>query len=753
MAFRPGATGPRSGTVTITHNAPGSPFVLDLAGTGTESVRSLAVNPGGINFASQTVGTTSQSQFVTLTNHGNTTVTLSDIAFSGDFAPPQFAFNCGALPANLSAGQSCTVSISFTPVEAGARAGTLTITHNATGSPHTVQLSGTGLASERAVQLTPLGLSFGEQVLGQQSASQIVTYTSRGNTSVTISNIEVSGDFLLVPGFGCTTFPVTLNPNTSCTFQVAFRPGTAGTHAGAITFTDNAPGSPRTVVMAGTGVEARAALAITPLSVSFARQVIGTLRTQQVRVTNSGNVAVSITSVSSSGDFSLQSGCFGQLPAGSSCTITVRFIPTVAGARNAVLTIEHGAPGSPAVIPLSGTGIEAGEAVSLSQSRVDFGTVRLGSTSTAATIHYANIGATAASITGIVSSEGFPVSHDCGASLAASSSCSIRVSFAPAVTGPQGGMLVVTDNAGGSPRTVQLSGTGSSPQLAVSANQVDFGGQLLGASGAAKPVTVTNSGNAELAISSIAASGDFSHTNDCGTLLPAGATCTVQVRFTPGSVGPRSGSLTIASDAPGSPRSIPLTGSGTDLVISPAAGSATVATVTAGQTASYQLQLAPAGGFTGTLALSCSGAPATTNCTVSPASVNLTGGTAATATVSVTTTARTSSSAFRFPGSGREWPISPWMPLTCALLLFGSALWLAIRGNRPRRLAFARLAVVLIAVASLASCGGGNGTTTPTSPNGPVQAVGTPAGTYVLVVNVAVEPGVTRTIQLTLTVN
>src|SRR5439155_23067708 len=134
---------------------------------------------------------------------------------------------------------------------------------------------------------------------------------------------------------------------------------------------------------------------------------------------------------------------------------------------------------------------------------------------------------------------------------------------------------------------------------------------------------------------------DFTQTNTCGTSVAGGANCTIAVTFAPTAGGARSGTLTIADNAPGSPQTVAISGAGQDFSLAAASSSSTSAKVTAGATASYNLNIAPGGGLTGTVSFACSGAPSEAACTVKPTSVTLNGSSAATATVSVTTTART----------------------------------------------------------------------------------------------------------------
>jgi hypothetical protein len=138
VTFRPTATGARTASVSIADNAPGSPHTAPLTGTGT----GVTVTPTSLTFASQTVGTTSAAQTVTVRNVGTATLTgivISDTGTNaGDFNETT---TCGA---SLNAGASCTVSVTFRPSARLSRTATLQISDSDPVSPQQVSLSGTG---------------------------------------------------------------------------------------------------------------------------------------------------------------------------------------------------------------------------------------------------------------------------------------------------------------------------------------------------------------------------------------------------------------------------------------------------------------------------------------------------------------------------------------------------------------------------------------------------------------------------------
>jgi hypothetical protein len=144
-------------TATVTNGGQNSTIVLNvnLSGTGMPVAPGVGFNPTSLAFGNQVLNTTSAAKTVTLTNTGNAAVTINSIAASGDFAATSTgASACPIGPATLAAGANCTINVTFTPTVLGARVGTLTVTDNAVGSPHTVGLTGTGIAATPDFGLT-----------------------------------------------------------------------------------------------------------------------------------------------------------------------------------------------------------------------------------------------------------------------------------------------------------------------------------------------------------------------------------------------------------------------------------------------------------------------------------------------------------------------------------------------------------------------------------------------------------------------
>jgi len=290
------------------------------------------------------------------------------------------------------------------------------------------------------------------------------------------------------------------------------------------------------------------------------------------------------------------------------------------------------------------------------------------------------------------------------------------------------------------------------PVASVAPASLAFGSQLVGVASASQPVTLRNPGDGVLTISSITFSGtnpsDFAQSG-CGTSVAAGASCTINVTFTPAAVGPRAATLTVTHNAPSGSDSVTLSGTGTDFSIAPASGSPSEATVNAGQTGTYNLTVRP-NGFSGNASLSCAWVgtqPRGTTCAVSPTSVALDGSTPQNATVAVTTTARSLvAPLMRLPVSGLGGrllvPWLLWLMAFASLAMLAAARqegWAWLRKVSP-------LGVLLFVVLLWSACGGGGGGAPP-----PEQK-GTPAGTYSLTIS-ATSGSASRSTTLTLHVN
>jgi uncharacterized repeat protein (TIGR01451 family) len=556
------------GTVLSTEAAidqVGDPTPNTATDTTTIAAPVVTTDPASLLFDGQIVGTGSDPQSVTITNDGSADLEIHAISTSGDFAQT----NDCTTP--LAQGTSCTISVTFTPTARGVRSGTLVIGNNALGSAHTVALNGTGLAPRGAA--SPATLDFGEQRIGVASAPQTVTFTNVGDAPLTLSAITIDGDYAIDSTTCSDQTP--LAAEATCTINIVFTPTVGGTRSGTLTIAGDADNSPQTVSL--TGVGTAPVVDVTPTSLDFGNQRVGTASTaRSVTLTNTGTAPLTITAITAGGDFAHTTGCAASLAPGASCTIDATFTPSTTGTRSGTLSISHDAGNSPTTVDLAGNG--TAPSVSLDQTELAFGDQRVGTTSTAQTVTLTNNGTAALNISQITVEGAWAHTTNCPALLGAGEDCTIGVTFAPTTTGSQTGSLRITSDATGSPHTVALSGTGIAPAIEIAPQSLDFGDQRVGTTSTARSFTITNSGSDALTIDnlSIAPKGEFEISNSTCPVnpdtLPATASCTVNITFTPGATGNRSATLTISSDAAEAPHTVDLSGVGVEpgALVSPA---------------------------------------------------------------------------------------------------------------------------------------------------------------------------------------
>ncbi|MBI3670423.1 MAG: choice-of-anchor D domain-containing protein [Acidobacteria bacterium] len=780
VTFTPGATGARVGNVTVTSNASSSPHNGALSGTGTAPAVSLSPSP--VAFGNQPVGTASSPHTITLTNSGSATLHITSIGVTGtnaaDFAlSPAGGTPCSFGAGSLAAGSSCTFNVTFTPASAGSRASNVTVTSDAASSPHNVPLSGTGAASAPAVSLSPSPVAFGNQPVGTASSPHTITLTNSGNATLGISSIAViganAGDFALSPtgGTPCSFGASSLGAGNSCTLNVTFTPGGAGARAANITVASNASSSPNNDALSGAGTAT--GVALLPSPVAFGNQKVGSAsRPQIVTLANSGNATLNISSIGVTGanaaDFALSptgsrpcSLGASTLAPGSSCTFNVTFTPAAAGARAGNVRVTSNAASSPDNDPLSGTGLTPA-GVSLSTTSLAFGNQRVGTASSPLGVTLTNNGGTQLNISSLAlggaNPADFAKSDTCGASVAAGASCTIRVTFSPTAAGARSAGVTIIDDAAGSPQTITLSGTGTASALLVSPASVSFGNQNVGTSSPASSITLTNSGSSPLTISGISITGphsaDFSITSACPTApaaLAAGSNCSISFIFKPTAPGSRSATVSIADNAQGNPHSFTLSGIGVDFA--PVLSGPASARVAPGQAAVFNISLGTQGGpLAAAVTFACSNLPARTLCSFNPAMIPA-GSTAASTTLTVSTTGPTARLAMLNPPAGI--PINPSTPsrgrIPAAFLLVSAlaALGMWRFGQAPTRdlhQAYAVLALLLVLAVFQAGCVGVTGGTPPPASGG------TPPGTSTIIVT-ATSGGVSHSMTITLTIS
>jgi uncharacterized repeat protein (TIGR01451 family) len=315
------------------------------------------------------------------------------------------------------------------------------------------------------------------------------------------------------------------------------------------------------------GFQARGSYLITPplpSQLSFAPQVVGIHSVAQVlTLTNPAAVSMPIGAFTFNGlnatSFSQTNTCGTTLAAGASCTVGIVVSPAIQGALAASLNIA-----GVQSIALSGSGIQP-QAV-LSATSLTFGPQLVRSTSASQTVTLSNGGTAALSITSIAiggtNVTNFAQSNTCGTSLEVGTSCTIAVSMTPKAAVVLSAKVVIIDSLG--THTVTITGSGIAPKAVLAPTSLVFAPQTVGTVSAAQTVSLTNTGNAPLAITSIAIAGanltNFAQTNDCPLSLAEGSSCTISVTMKPKAAVALSAQVAVV-DALGT-QSAAITGSG-----------------------------------------------------------------------------------------------------------------------------------------------------------------------------------------------
>lgn len=318
----------------------------------------------------------------------------------------------------------------------------------------------------------------------------------------------------------------------------------------------------------------------TPTSLAFASTAVGSVSAPLSVTVYAGlkaGSALSGLSVATSGDFARAGGsCGTMLATGTSCTVLVSFAPSASGTRTGVLSLTHNNTLTPITFALSGTGTGTTQpAISLNATALNFGTQVLGNTSANQSVSVSNSGAAPLNLGSITlagtAAGDFTRSGTCTANgtLAVGANCTLVLNFTPSVLGPRSATLTLASDASNGSAVLSLSGSGvaaAAPAVSLTPSALDFGNQTIGVISSARGVTLTNSGSAALNLSSISASTGFGVSHNCGTSLAAAGSCTLAITFTPAASGVFTGSVSIASNAAGSPHSVSLSGNGVNVV-------------------------------------------------------------------------------------------------------------------------------------------------------------------------------------------
>jgi len=462
VTFSPTTTGSLPGTLTVMDSAVPNPQTVPLSGTGTAPVV-ITVTPASETFAAQAVGSTSAGKVITVKNTGGQS-TMITTALSGDFSAP----SNNTCNGTLGAGATCTITAVFTPSTTGSISGVITITDAGLNSPQIVTLTGTAVAP---VTFSAASLAFGSQAVDTTSTPAKTVTMKNNNPSGMLTGISIVASGNYSTSGGGTTCSGTLTAGTTCTISVTFTPTANGSIDGAVTVAYTGAYSPQEIKLTGTGTGGGTSpLKFTPASLAFTSQGVGTTSTgKTVTVQNTSASSVTLSSIATSGNFTAVGGATtpcsntSTLIAGASCTLSVTFSPSIAGAIQGALVIsDNASPISQQVVNLTGTAVLP---VTIAPASLTFASQTVGTPSAAQTLTVTNNSGTTLSPFSFAGTVDFSVTQGttmpCGTTLANGAKCTLSVIFNPSRTGSIQGAATITDSASTSPQVVKLTGTGS----------------------------------------------------------------------------------------------------------------------------------------------------------------------------------------------------------------------------------------------------------------------------------------------------
>ncbi len=314
--------------------------ILTNSGSGYTSTPTCSITGGGGSGA--TCGATVQPGLVASLNAGG----------SGYTTMPHCTLSGGAGTSATCAGLAYNSSSGYEPAFSAASGWDFA---TGLGSINVSNLVAAFLSS--AATVSPMSLCFTPLTPGMTSASQTVIVTNTGTSAFTVLAVTLGGadpDDFARNSDTCTG--TALSPQSACTVSVVFTPTAVGNRTASMNFSGLAPQSQQSVALSGMGTGAGAVLS--PGSVTFINQIVGSSATDTINLTNPGNAPLTLTSIAISGDkdFGETTACGAALAAGTTCSITVTFTPSTPGSANAAITVTGSGLNGVRTVTLAGTG-------------------------------------------------------------------------------------------------------------------------------------------------------------------------------------------------------------------------------------------------------------------------------------------------------------------------------------------------------------------------------------------------------------
>lgn len=457
-------------------------------------------------------------------------------------AANNFTITSGAWPTGVTMDIS-TGLISGTPSVNGTFAVTLRASNGTQSDTQPFTL--TVAPATKIISITGT-LAFGD-VDVNTTAQRSFTILNNGNTVLTVTNIT------LPSGFTADWSSGTIAAGASHVVVVTFAPVAATSYSGTVTVVSDKTSGTNTLAASGVG-----AARVISLSgnLAFGDITVGQTATKQLTISNTGNRALTVNSITFPTDFS--GGFVGTIAAGGSQVVNVTFSPTVEQAYSDVITVLSNKTSGTNTRAVTGNGVVTATAIIQLTGSLVFGSILTGSTLTK-TLRITNGGDTTLNVSGITYPSGFTGAYS--GAIASGAFHDVVVTFSPVANTTYSGTVTVASDATGGTNTTTASGTGVAPTtkiIALSGN-LGFGNVVIGST-STHTLTIANSGSAILTVTSITLptgfTGSFSGTIDPGTSQD------VVISFSPLLNQSYDGTITVVSDKTSGTDTIAVTGSG-----------------------------------------------------------------------------------------------------------------------------------------------------------------------------------------------
>ena len=545
VTFAPLTNGLKNAYIIFNHNAASAKDSISVSGTGvTGALPIFSVSPISLNFGNVNNGITKMDS-VTVTNTGTANLIISTVTSTNVLFV--------ATPTNgiIVPGATQKFYVAFTPLTNGLKNGYIIFNHNALNVKDSITVSGTGVSP--TFSISPASLNFGN-VNNTTTKMDSVTVTNTGTANLIISSVTSTNTvFTVTPTTGV------IAPGLTQKFYVTFAPLTNGLKNGFIVFNHNAANVKDSISVSGTGVTgASPYFSVSPTSLNFGNVNISSTKMDSVTVTNIGTANLIISSVTSSNTVFTVTPTIGLIIPGATQKFYVTFTPLTNGLKNGYIVFNHNAANAKDSISVSGTGVSSSFLVN--PSSLSFGNVNNGTTKMDS-VTVTNTGTTNLIISSVTSTNSvFTVTPTIGI-ITPGLTQKFYVTFAPLTNGLKNGYIIFNHNAGNGLDSVAVSGTGISPAFSVSPTSLNFGNVTNGTM-KLDSVTVTNTGTANLIISTVTSTNIlFSVTPITGIILP-GATKKFYVTFAPLTNGLKNGYIVFNHNAANVKDSVSVSGTG-----------------------------------------------------------------------------------------------------------------------------------------------------------------------------------------------